>query len=133
MDQQQGQVNRSIKDLNNIRNELGNEIRIKTRDFKVGEVTLGNLSDKAQGLYNDCKNFLDADSLPPKLQQQVNDLYDSLQNAINTINQQEQSQQAGRRRGTKRRGTKRRGTKRRGTKRRGTKRRGTKRRRSSRK
>lgn len=121
MDQQQGQVNRSLTDLNIIRNELGNIIRTNGRDFKVGEVTLGYLSDKVQVLYNQNPRLKDSDSNypPPKLQPQVNDLYDSLQNAINTINQQQQQQQAaGRRRGTKRRGTKRRGTKRRGTKRR---------------
>jgi hypothetical protein len=121
MDQQQGQVKRSLTDLNIIRNELGNIIRTNGRDFKVGEVTLGYLSDKVQVLYNQNPRLKDSDSNypPTKLQQQVNDLYDSLQNAINTINQQQQQQQAaGRRRGTKRRGTKRRGTKRRGTKRR---------------
>jgi uncharacterized protein YukE len=126
MDQQQGQVNRSLTDLNNIRNELGNIIQTNGRDFKVGEVTLGNLSDKVQGLYNQNPKLKDSESIypPQKFQKQVNDLYYSLQDAINTINQQQQQpQQAGRRRGTKRRGTKRRGTKRRGTKRRGTKRR----------
>ena len=104
------QSNRSLTDLNNIRNELGNIIQTNGRDFTVGEVTLGNLSDKVQVLYNQNPKLKDSDSNypPPKLQPQVNDLYNSLQNAINTINQQQQQQAAGRRRGTKRRGTKRR-------------------------
>ena len=122
MDQQQGQVNHTLKELSVKRDDLSSKIRMNGIDknaFKVGQQTLGQISSTAEVLCNQNKNFFDADSLSNDLQMRVNASYVSLQDAINTINQQQQQQQAaGRRRGTKRRGTKRRGTKRRGTKRR---------------
>lgn len=124
MDQQQGQVNRSIKDLNMKLGDLGSIIQRKGPALKMkqvttiipgreseGEVTVSieTVKSMAQNLANRFQY-----DMPPTAQKDVNNLYDGLVKAIDVGNQSG----GGRRRGTKRRGTKRRGTKRRGTKRR---------------
>ena len=124
MDQQQGQVNRSIKDLNMKLGDLGSIIQRKGPALKMiqvttiipgreseGEVTVSieTVKSMAQNLANRFQY-----DMPPTAQKDVNNLYDGLVKAIDVGNKSG----GGRRRGTKRRGTKRRGTKRRGTKRR---------------
>jgi hypothetical protein len=127
MDQQQGQVNRSIKDLNMKLGDLGSIIQEKGPALKMkqvttiipgreseGEVTVSieTVKSMAQNLANRFQY-----DMPPTAQKDVNNLYDGLVKAIDVGNQFN-PWAGGRRRGTKRRGTKRRGTKRRGTKRR---------------
>lgn len=119
MDQQQGQVNRSIKDLNMKLGDLGNIIRRKGSALKMKQVTTIIPSRESEGevtvsietvksTAQDLANKFQYD-MPPAAQKDVNDLYDGLVKAIDVGNQSG----GGRRRGTKRRGTKRRGTKRR--------------------
>ena len=126
MDQQQGQVNRSIKDLNMKLGNLGSIIQRKGPELKMKEVTtiipsrgedpvtvsIETVTTTAQQLANRFQY-----DMPSTAQKDVNNLYDGLVKAIDVGNQFN-PWAGGRRRGTKRRGTKRRGTKRRGTKRR---------------
>ena len=128
MDQQQGQVNHTLNELNDKYRDLVSRIKndrndtllqqtvsaiIPGRGDQEVKVTINIVEQQVENILNiyKYKNSLDSDA-----QKTVNNLYYSVNKCIDKAT--ELGINGGRRRGTKRRRTKRRGTKRRGTKRR---------------